>query len=816
MYKYIFIFYLLNIKLLFPQSSTELAQKGIDEFTKGDLNNAIQSFREALYLIENEHGKESKYYLTFVNYLAASYTANGNYAEADLLYLEILKLSNSIDNINDLINIVKFNYALLLYKITKYQDSEKYLLELLDEKEIELSLYEKVVNQLIIYYKQVGKNDKADELMSSLNEGLLGNNSIETASVYNSKAATSLEKKLYDEALYYQEKAIQIIKELLNDNHPLLADYYNNLGIIYKEIGYYYDANIYFNNAYLIKQQLGKSHPDILNPLSNLCKLYVTMGDYESAEIYYKELNSLIKNLIDIYFPTLNENDRIIFWNKLKDISSSFFQFALYRLNENKEYISEILNYHLSTKAILFNTNKSIQYAIKNSGFNDVEEKYNILLNKREQLAALYSYSVNNVADYSDSINIIENYITLLEKEINIKLKDKIILSSHIEWENIKSLLDSNEVVIEFIRLDLNNEIKYLAVIFDNEVELPNFEIINNANELEEKYYKYYLKSIMSFSDDMYSYNKYWDFLSKYLIGKDKIYLSADGIYNQINIETLKSEDGDYLSDEYIIIRISNSKDIPSIKNQVFDKENLSINLFGNPHFRINQNIKIANYSNSIYGIDNIIINNLQLLPGTKKEIENIKTLLNENINNKVNIYSESQANEDNLKLMSDSDILHIATHGYFLPKSMVKSNENINNPLFRSGLFFAGVIDKINNSEIKIKEDGILTAYEASNLSLDSVYLAVLSACETGKGEVEAGEGVFGLQRAFLSAGVKNLIMSLWKVDDNITEDMMINFYRNFLTNKDVVVAFRDASLYIKEKYNHPRHWGAFILIRG
>ena len=121
--------------------------------------------------------------------------------------------------------------------------------------------------------------------------------------------------------------------------------------------------------------------------------------------------------------------------------------------------------------------------------------------------------------------------------------------------------------------------------------------------------------------------------------------------------------------------------------------------------------------------------------------------------------------------------ILHIATHGFFLEDGKTaKDTAKIENPLLRSGLALAGANQSIKES----KDDGILTALEASGLNLWGTKLVVLSACDTGLGEVRNGEGVYGLRRAFVLAGTESLVMSLWSVSDYVTREMMTNYYKN------------------------------------
>ena len=167
---------------------------------------------------------------------------------------------------------------------------------------------------------------------------------------------------------------------------------------------------------------------------------------------------------------------------------------------------------------------------------------------------------------------------------------------------------------------------------------------------------------------------------------------------------------------------------------------------------------------------------------------------------------------------------MHIATHGFFLNDlsdfqdqvfgiDIEKAREN---PLLRAGLMLANAesaLSSRNTKEFRNDDNGILTAYEAMNMNLDTEVL-LLSACETGLGDVKAGEGVYGLQRAFQIAGADALIMSLWTVSDDATQALMNLFYQNYLATGDKAAAFKKAQVQLKTKYKEPYFWGAFVMV--
>lgn len=207
----------------------------------------------------------------------------------------------------------------------------------------------------------------------------------------------------------------------------------------------------------------------------------------------------------------------------------------------------------------------------------------------------------------------------------------------------------------------------------------------------------------------------------------------------------------------------------------------------------------------------------LNYLPGTKTEVENIISTLKKNKKVKTKLYEGSQANEESFKALSGKDIsiLHIATHGFFLPTDEKMSGDK---SLVRSGLLLSGANYAWQNLQVpEGVEDGILRAKEISFMDLRKTDLVVLSACQTALGEI-TGEGVFGLQRGFKKAGVRTIIMSLWPVDDNATLLMMTEFYANLTKGMSKREAFLSAQNKVKTTagFENPRFWAAFIMLDG
>jgi CHAT domain-containing protein len=192
-------------------------------------------------------------------------------------------------------------------------------------------------------------------------------------------------------------------------------------------------------------------------------------------------------------------------------------------------------------------------------------------------------------------------------------------------------------------------------------------------------------------------------------------------------------------------------------------------------------------------------------LIGTAQEAQAIKKSFAQ-----ANVITGMQASESSLKRVSAPQILHIATHGFFLTDANAQNKEErIINPLVRSGLALAGANVRSNEND-----DGILTALEASGLNLWGTKLVTLSACDTGLGEVKNGDGVYGLRRAFLLAGAETLLMSLWSVSDYVSRQIMAQYYAGLKQALGRGEALRQVQLKMlkKKNYEHPFYWASFI----
>ncbi|MGH9579693.1 MAG: CHAT domain-containing protein, partial [Terriglobales bacterium] len=333
-------------------------------------------------------------------------------------------------------------------------------------------------------------------------------------------------------------------------------------------------------------------------------------------------------------------------------------------------------------------------------------------------------------------------------------------------------------------------------------------------------------------------YEAFWKPLETALAQTERVYLSPDGVLTQVSLGIVPAGDGKLLMEKYDLRVVSSTRDI--LRAVPATPTNSAV-LIGNPIFSLEEagqralarTLQRPGESAPLLAMVGSSLSRdhrgpgLAPLPGTRLELESVSTLLKKQ-QWKVEVDTEEKALEEVVKHVRSPRVLHIATHGFFrpdqketrrtIPDDLPSGRED---PMLRSGLYFAGANRVLSGvPPAPDLEDGVLTAYEAMGLNLQGTELVVLSACQTGLGVVKNGEGVFGLRRALQVAGAEAVLMSLWSVPDQETQELMTLFYERWLSGKGKHEALREAQLElrsrVKERRGHdlPFYWGAFVLV--
>ncbi|MEO5947828.1 MAG: CHAT domain-containing protein [Chitinophagaceae bacterium] len=609
------------------------------------------------------------------------------------------------------------------------------------------------------------------------------------------------------------------------------------------------ELSTYFAKATHLGFLGSKNYPELFEPLMKLVKntkdfresttpfsnyAYFSMrdGKFEEARKTYRELFDLNTSWINDIIFTFGEKAFVTYYNaKLKEGYENFHSFV--KLAKEKqpalfpELSQQAYNNLLFTKSISLKGTQRRKEAFLSANDPNITKLYDGWIAKKQQLIRQYLKTDDpSGADTANKINAalltaMQQEVSQLENELTLKAKDfkKYLNIVPPDWKTVRDQLKEGEAAIEMLRFQWKNKIYYsdtsyyAAYIITKNSDYPEVVFLTTAAaDLDNKYYKMYKNNIKFKTDDKESFNQYWKPISEKLKGIKKIYFSPDGIYHLINIATLKNQESkQFLLDEMEIQYTTSGADI----NTTSTTDIRTAVLIGRPTYKINapQLTTTAKPVTRSY-VRGFKEENIQDLPGTEVEVVSIKKELDQYKIN-TNLLLKEKATEDELYKLHSPGILHIATHGYWSPAGEnATDGYRVFNAMANSGLLLSGVVNYYSTNTYPETYDGVLTAYEAQNLDLQNTSLVILSACETSLGHMDAGEGVYGLQRAFRAAGAGSIMTSLWKVDDNATKDFMITFYQQFLKTKNKSAAFITAQKAIKEKYIHPYFWGAFVMM--
>jgi CHAT domain-containing protein len=313
--------------------------------------------------------------------------------------------------------------------------------------------------------------------------------------------------------------------------------------------------------------------------------------------------------------------------------------------------------------------------------------------------------------------------------------------------------------------------------------------------------------------------------LQPYLTGVDHLLASPDGALNQVPLAALVDDNMDYLATRLQFTYLTSGRDLIRMASTTSSKARGNDNqvVVANPAYGIAGPLVARTESGNLQRSADLDRGGLVFRPlaATAQEARALQDLMNSGGSSQTSVLVQDNATEANIKQLHGPRILHVASHGFFLSDQTtaaqrVEKSTDVNtavigeNPLLRSGIALAGA----NARRSGPNDDGILTALEVAQLDLHGTELVVLSACETGLGEIQNGEGVYGLRRALVLAGAQTQITSLWKVADEPTRSLIVDYYQRLLKGEGRSEALRNAqrAMLATPDRSHPYYWAAFI----
>ena len=765
--------------------------------SKGDYARAEPLYQRALTIYVKVSGAEDPDVALVLNNLGALYQYKGDYARAEPAYLRALAIREKVLGPQHLEVAVTLNNLAEVYRATGDYGRSALALE----------------RALAI---QVKLNPESPDVAVLLNN---------LAALYELRGDYARAEPLYTRALLITAKA-------LGAEHPDVARLFNNLASIYAAKGDYARAEQGYLRALAIRAKvLGADHPAVAVTLSNLSELYRAKGDLARAVQCSERSLEIRERNLNLVVASGSEDQKQLYINTLSG-ETSYTVWLHVRAAPNDPRAAQLaLTTILRRKGRALDAMTDQIAILRQHAAPQDRQVLDQLATARSQLATVQLSSSAGLTPEARqaSITRLAAAAAQLEDQVSRRSAEFRALVQPVTLDAVRQALPADAALVEIATYKPFNSKaakaserygapQYVAYVLKRASATPQFVELGDAASIDTDIGKLRAALQDPRRADVKTLARALDERVmkpvRALLGATRhVFLSPDGALNLIPFAALVDEGGHYLVETFTLSYLTSGRDL--LRLQVARDSRAAPVVIGDPLYdmrtaREQQPPVVAQPSDPTKqpAANRRSINFAGLtyppLPGTGQEARALQTLLPG-----AQLLLQQQATEAALKQARAPRVLHIATHGFFLPdqpgddtvdtRALSHQQEPAHaakkeqeNPLLRSGIVLAGV----NQQQSGSGEDGVLTALEAAGLDLWGTQLVVLSACETGLGEVRNGVGVYGLRRALVLAGSETQVMSLWSVNDESTRDLMVGFYKRLQAGEGRAEALRNVQL--------------------
>ena len=694
---------------------------------------------------------------------------------------------------------------------------------------------------------------------------------LETAARLNQQVIKLYQEGRYREAIPLAEQALAIREKALGPEHPDLAASLHNLAEIYRTLGDYAKAEPLYRRSLAIREKaLGPEHPDVATSLNSLAEFSAATGDFQGALALFRRAQTIDGKLIEAVLGFTSDTQKLSFLATRRGPLEGFLALINQHLGSSPAARMDALDVWLQRKGAILEAQKRFQDALVSADDPEALQVFQALASVRARLSQLVFAGPGKEGPerYQERIAALEREKGDLEARLSqlsqaFATRQK---TARADSAQVARALPLGAALIDIARVDgVNFQAKgkgkkwlsahYLAFVLHAgpgaQATLLDLGDAEAIDRLMARFKKWVTsdnaigrQNALAAARDLHA--QVFAPLKPALGPVKEIFVAPDGNLNLLPFEVLQGPDGKFLIEEYTFYYVGSGRDLLGFGTNSKSSGGKTL-LLGDPDFDLDPDEKVATLRQLALAGGNEAAGaqrsaelrgfSFSRLPGTRQEVRAIQALLGKD---KAELFTGKDALEELLHQKVPPRILHIATHGFFLSDvdlaslrdddrglrqqgtgpTPVGEAAQIENPLVRSGIALAGANRALAASDLG-QSDGLVTAEKILGLRLRGTDLVVLSACETGLGEVQSGEGVFGLRRAFTQAGAKSLVMSMWSVPDRETQELMVQFYTNMQSGTmNRAQALRQAALkqmqVVKARYGeaHPFFWGAFVFL--
>jgi CHAT domain-containing protein/Flp pilus assembly protein TadD len=787
-------------------------------YFRGDYAKAEPLHRRAVAITEKALGPDHPLFATSLNNLALLYSELGDYAKAEPLHRRALAIR------------------------------EKSLGP--EHPDVATSLY-----NLASINNDLGDYAKAEPLHRralAIREKALGAEHPLLASSLNSLATLSYFKGDYAKAELLYQRALTVSEKALGPDHPNVATYLNNLARLYRVGGDLAKAEQLHQRALVIwEKSIGPEQPDVGKALNDLAILHMAKNDVNQAIAFMSRANAVSERNLALNLAIGSERQKLTHLAALSKQTDQTITLHLRYAPHDPVARRLALALILQRKGRALDATSESVNSLRGRLNAEDQALLDRLAQTRSQLARLILRGLQKMTaeQYRGQIKELEDQAERYETDISLRSSEFRTQSLHVTLEAVQAAIPADAALIEFAtyhpfkakatKVEAYGQPRCVAYILRHNGEIQSKELgaakpiddaiaalrksLRNPNRRD-------VKRLARAVDE-----RVFQPLRPLLGEQTRLLISPDGQLNLIPFASLVDEQGRYLVERYSISYLASGRDL--LRLQVARESKDGPMVVAAPDFgrrsqveasRLRKREKDASEGQVKKESARSVIREFYFppLPYAAQEGEALRALLPGST-----LLTKGQATKAALGQARSPLILHVATHSFFLedlklappggrgyqpfdedPKHILKQIEEsgirIESPLLRSGLALAGA------NEHTEEDNGILTALEVTGLNLWGTKLVVLSACDTGVGEVKNGDGVHGLRRALALAGSETQVMSLWAVLDKVTRDLMVAYYRKLKEGKGRGEALRQVQLEMLKQVRrrHPYYWASFI----
>jgi tetratricopeptide (TPR) repeat protein len=758
----------------YAQSTNNL---GVFYFDIGNYRDAENLYNEAKGIRQKLAGPNSQAHYSSCNNLGILYTRMNRYEEAEALFLEAKSIvEKTFGNKHQEYATNCNNLGLFYSNIGQSAKAEALLLEAKDIWSMafgtESPLYALCCFNLgnLYEHSNPGKAEAYHSEAKQIREKILGPDHPDYAQSCNGLARLYSENRQFDKAepLFFEARRIMALST--GRNNPQYAANCDYIGNMLRETGQFTKAEKFYLEAIEIwKSIMGEKSKNYAASKRNLANLYRLNGEFEKAQLAFSEIFQIENEYVDQVFNFTSEPEKLAYLDKNAGTTSQYFSFIKASGYKNPSGLDYTVS--LNNRNRVLDAFTQQRQLVEKSSDTILKSRFEEWIQTKEQLAYWLSKPLKERAGYDITLR---NKTQELEKQLSKLSKTfKQIGDQKISFESVRSNLKNSEAAIEFASFQYSDgnrwtdSIYYIALVLRKDKPEPELVYLFEERELNAILKQKRAKPEATI-DDLYTstalYNLIWKPLDKHFENISKVYFASSGLLHKLNLSAIAVNKNQTLGDLYSLVQLNTTASVGEIPNTVLTTPD-KILLYGGVKFNadttaIKSAVKLyqlADEKTVAYRGFNMPADQLTELPFSEMEVDNIAQIAKKG-NYSAYTFKGVDANEESVKSLKGKQsptVLHFATHGKFFPDPVkVNPEESLSggkvyaqsdNPLFRSMLLLAGANNAWSGKPASGIQDGVLTAYEISNMYLPNTKLVVLSACETGLGDIQGSEGVYG-----------------------------------------------------------------------